>query len=65
MAVNMHKAIVVSCDTYFYILSYQMGIDKMNEWMRQFGLVKKLVSIYQVKVQVYIQVLNGNRKANG
>ena len=40
-SVNMHKAIVVSCDTYFYILSYQMGIDKMNEWMRQFGFGEK------------------------
>lgn len=39
--VNMHKAIVNSCDTYFYILSYQMGIDRMNEWMRQFGFGEK------------------------
>lgn len=35
--VNMHKAIVESCDTYFYVLSYQMGITRMNAWMRQFG----------------------------
>lgn len=35
--VNMHKAQVVSCDTYFYQLSYRMGIEKMNLWMRQFG----------------------------
>lgn len=40
-SVNMHKAQVVSCDTYFYILSYQMGIDRMNEWMRQFGFGEK------------------------
>ncbi|WP_312969467.1 penicillin-binding protein 2 [Acinetobacter gerneri] len=39
--VNLHKAIMVSCDTYFYILSYQMGIDRMNEWMRQFGFGEK------------------------
>ena len=40
-AVNMHKAQVVSCDTYFYILSFRMGIEKMNTWMRQFGFGEK------------------------
>ena len=39
--VNLHKAQVVSCDTYFYVLSYRMGIEKMNEWMRQFGFGDK------------------------
>ncbi|QER40095.1 penicillin-binding protein 2 [Acinetobacter suaedae] len=39
--VNMHKAQIVSCDTYFYVLSYRMGIEKMNEWMRQFGFGEK------------------------
>ena len=40
-SVNMHKAQVVSCDTYFYVLSYRMGIEKMNTWMRQFGFGEK------------------------
>ncbi len=40
-AVNMHKAQVVSCDTYFYVMSYRMGIEKMNTWMRQFGFGEK------------------------
>ncbi|OTG79896.1 penicillin-binding protein 2 [Acinetobacter sp. ANC 5054] len=40
-AVNLHKAQVVSCDTYFYVLSYRMGIEKMNSWMRQFGFGEK------------------------
>lgn len=39
--VNMHKSVVESCDTYFYVLSYQMGIDRMNQWMRQFGFGQK------------------------
>lgn len=39
--VNMHKAIIMSCDTYFYILAHQMGIDQMNQWMRQFGFGQK------------------------
>lgn len=39
--VNMHTAQVVSCDTYFYVLSYRMGIERMNSWMRQFGFGEK------------------------
>lgn len=39
--VNMHKSIVVSCDTYFYIQAYQLGIERMNTWMRQFGFGEK------------------------
>ncbi|WP_273778733.1 MULTISPECIES: penicillin-binding protein 2 [unclassified Acinetobacter] len=39
--VNMHRSIVESCDTYFYTLSFQMGIEKMNIWMRQFGFGQK------------------------
>ncbi len=39
--VNMHKSIAESCDTYFYTLSFQMGIEKMNTWMRQFGFGQK------------------------
>lgn len=40
-SVNMHKSIVVSCDTYFYIMAHQLGIEKMNDWMRQFGFGEK------------------------
>lgn len=39
--VNMNKAIQFSCDTYFYILANQLGIERMNEWMRQFGFGEK------------------------
>ena len=40
-SVNLHKAQVVSCDTYYYILAYRMGIDRMNTWMRQFSFGEK------------------------
>lgn len=40
-SVNMHKSIQMSCDTYFYILAYQLGIERMNMWMRQFGFGEK------------------------
>jgi len=43
--VNLHKAQVVSCDTFYYILSFRMGIEKMNTWMRQFGFGEKTETI--------------------
>jgi penicillin-binding protein 2 len=35
--VNMHNAIVQSCDVYFYHLAVAMGIDAMANGLRQFG----------------------------
>lgn len=39
--VDMFKAIVVSCDTYFYGLAVELGIDNMNEFLSKFGFGKK------------------------
>jgi penicillin-binding protein 2 len=36
-SVNMHKAIVVSCDTYFYGLAVDLGIDSIHRYLSQFG----------------------------
>lgn len=35
--VDMHRAIVVSCDTYFYWLSLKMGIKTIDEGLNAFG----------------------------
>jgi penicillin-binding protein 2 len=35
--VDMHEAIVQSCDVYFYHLAVAMGIDSMAEGLRHFG----------------------------
>jgi penicillin-binding protein 2 len=40
-AVNLHKAIVESCDTYFYQLGPKLGIDRIAKWARAFGLGEK------------------------
>lgn len=40
-AVDLHKAIVQSCDTFFYQLSDNIGVDRFNEWMSLFGFGKK------------------------
>jgi penicillin-binding protein 2 len=40
-AVNLHKAIVESCDTYFYQLGPKLGVDRIAKWARLFGLGEK------------------------
>lgn len=35
--VDMYKSIVQSCDTYYYVLASQMGVDKIHDFMQQFG----------------------------
>ncbi|MBS9424480.1 peptidoglycan DD-transpeptidase MrdA [Photorhabdus caribbeanensis] len=36
-SLNAHKAIVESADTFFYQVAYDMGIDRLSEWMTKFG----------------------------
>jgi penicillin-binding protein 2 len=36
--VDMHRAIAQSCDVYFYSVASQMGIDRMHDFLVQFGL---------------------------
>ncbi|MFY9326671.1 MAG: penicillin-binding protein 2 [Georgfuchsia sp.] len=40
-SVNMYESIVESCDTYYYMLASDMGIDKIANFMRQFGFGQK------------------------
>jgi penicillin-binding protein 2 len=37
-AVNLHKSIVVSCDTYYYGLAVDLGIDAIGTFLTRFGL---------------------------
>jgi len=39
--VDMQKAIAQSCDVYFYGISDQIGIDRMHDFLVQFGLGEK------------------------
>jgi len=39
--VDMRKAITVSCDTFFYGLAVELGIDKMTDYLRHFGFGKE------------------------
>jgi penicillin-binding protein 2 len=36
-SVDMYKSIVASCDTYYYMLANDLGIDNIASFMRQFG----------------------------
>ena len=40
-SVDMYKSIVVSCDTYYYMLANDLGIDGISGFMRQFGFGQK------------------------
>ncbi len=35
--VDMYKSLVVSCDTYYYMLANDLGIDNISTFIRQFG----------------------------
>ncbi len=39
--VDMFKSIVISCDTYYYGLANELGIDKIHAYLSQFGFGKK------------------------
>lgn len=39
--VDLHKSLVVSCDTYYYGLAHDLGIDSIFNFVSQFGLGKK------------------------
>ena len=36
--VNMHRSIVQSCDTYYYGLAVELGIDNIHNYLTKFGL---------------------------
>lgn len=40
-SVDMFKSIVISCDTYYYGLATELGIDKIHSYLSQFGFGKK------------------------
>src|SRR5512139_1074320 len=39
--VDLHRAIAQSCDTYFYKLAVDMGIDRMHDYLAKFGFGEK------------------------
>ncbi len=37
-AVNMHTALVQSCDVFFYTMGYRLGIDRLAKYAKELGL---------------------------
>ena len=35
--VDMYRAVVHSCDTYFFQLANELGVDTIHDFMAQFG----------------------------
>ena len=44
--VNLHRAIKESCDTYFYNLSLKLGIEKMANTLKDFGLGSQITDFF-------------------
>ena len=40
-SINLHSAISQSCDVFFYEIANEVGIDRMHEYLTQFGLGQK------------------------
>jgi penicillin-binding protein 2 len=41
-SMNLHEALVQSCDVYFYELGYDVGVDNISKWARGFGLGNRI-----------------------
>ncbi len=41
-SLDLYRALTESCDVYFYMLGEKLGIDKISEWSRKFGLGKEV-----------------------
>ncbi len=39
--VDMYRSIVISCDTYYYMLANDLGVDAMHDFMKPFGFGQK------------------------
>jgi penicillin-binding protein 2 len=39
--VDLHKSLVISCDTYYYMLAHDLGISNIHNFIGQFGFGKK------------------------
>jgi penicillin-binding protein 2 len=37
-SVNLHRSLVISCDTYYYQLAVDLGVDAIHDYLSRFGL---------------------------
>ena len=48
---NMRTGIKRSCDVYFYEVARRLGVDRLSETAKKFGLGKKFYMIFLKNVQ--------------
>ena len=59
--VNLRKGIQRSCDVYFYEVARKLGVDRLSETAKNFGLGKKFLMVLLRRGQVLYLIPNGRR----
>ena len=60
--VDMRKAIKESCDVYFYEVARRLGIDRLSETARAYGLGDTMVKGFLKKKLEWSQIRSGKKK---
>lgn len=55
--VDLKEAIKVSCDVYFYNVALALGLDRMHQWGRQFGLGRRTYLGHEIFSQANLSQL--------
>ena len=55
--VSLRNAMKQSCDTYFYEISRKLGVDKLSETAKKFGLGKEVFgNLFNIEKKVWFQI---------
>ncbi len=60
---NVTRSLEESADTFFYQVAYDMGIDRLSEWMGKFGYGHYTGIDWRKNVPATCLPANGNRNA--
>ena len=63
--VNLRKGIQRSCDVYFYEVARKLGVDRLSETAKKFGLGKKSLMVLLKKELELFQTLSGRKNLLG
>jgi penicillin-binding protein 2 len=64
-SVNLVEAIKLSCDVYFYNIALSLGLDRMHQWGRQFGLGRRTYLGHEVFTEGLSQFYRFNSEQTG
>ena len=61
-AVDLREGMKQSCDTYFYEISRKLGVDRLNDTAKKFGLGSKIFNnLYENEKKALFQAHNGKK----